>query len=121
MPFYIANILGRSVNVVLNDFNASLEIDWSRNSAVGIATGYGMDDRGVGDRFPVRSRIFYSPCLPNRLWGPPNLLSNGYRGLLPCGVKRPGRETDHSSPNNAEVKKSEPVHPLPHTLSWHSA
>jgi hypothetical protein len=26
---------------------------WSRDSAVGIATGYGLDDRGVGVRFPV--------------------------------------------------------------------
>jgi hypothetical protein len=31
-------------------------------------------------RVPVGSRIFTSPCRPDRLWGPPNLLSNGYRG-----------------------------------------
>jgi hypothetical protein len=30
----------------------------SRDSVVGTATGYGLDDRGVGVRVPVRSRIF---------------------------------------------------------------
>jgi hypothetical protein len=32
---------------------------------------------------------------PERLWGSPSLLSNGYQGLFPWGVKRPGREADH--------------------------
>jgi hypothetical protein len=32
----------------------------SQDSAVGIATGYGLDDRGIGVRVPVISRIFYS-------------------------------------------------------------
>jgi hypothetical protein len=55
-----------------------------RNSVVGIATGYGLED-GVGVRGPVGARIFTSPCRPDRLWGSPNLLYNGYRGLFPRG------------------------------------
>jgi hypothetical protein len=39
----------------------------SLGSAVGIATSYGLDDRGVGVRVPVGSRIFSSPCRPDRL------------------------------------------------------
>jgi hypothetical protein len=57
----------------------------SRDSVDGIATGYGLDDRGVGVRVPVRAIIFTSPCRPDRLSGPPSLLSNGYRGLFPQG------------------------------------
>jgi hypothetical protein len=74
-------------------------------SVVCIATDYGLNDRGVGVRVPARSRIVTSPYRPDRLWGPPNLLSNGYLGIFPRGVKRQGREADHSLPTSTEVKK----------------
>jgi hypothetical protein len=57
---------------------------------VGIATGYGLDDQEAGVQVPVGSRIFTSPCCPDRLWGPHNLLYNGYRA----------READHSPPTS---------------------
>jgi hypothetical protein len=63
-----------------------------------IATGYGLDDRGVGGRVPVRSRIFSSPRRPDRLCGPPSR-------TLSSGIHRPGHEADHSPPISAEVKK----------------
>jgi hypothetical protein len=65
-----------------------------RDSSVGIATGYGLDDH-EGWEFPYR---------PDRLWGPPNLLDMGTGGSFP-GVKRQGREADQSPPTSAEVKK----------------
>jgi hypothetical protein len=46
----------------------------SHGSAMGIATGYRLDDWGVGVRVPVEPRIFTSPYYPDRLWGPDNLL-----------------------------------------------
>jgi hypothetical protein len=49
---------------------------------VDIATGYGLDDQGIGVRVPVESAIFSSPRRPDRLWDLPSLLSNGYRGLF---------------------------------------
>jgi hypothetical protein len=65
------------------DFTNLRALLWrSRSSVVGITTGYELDDRGVGVRAPVRS-IFSSPRRPDRLWGPPSLLFNGYRGLFP--------------------------------------
>jgi hypothetical protein len=52
-------------------------------------------------RVPVESRIFSSPCRPDRFRGTPSLLSNGYQR-----VKRPGREAHHSSLTNAKIKKT---------------
>jgi hypothetical protein len=75
-----------------------------RDSAVGIATGHKLNNLGVWLRVSVWSRIFTSPCRPGRLFGPPNLLSNGYWGSFP-GVKRPGCEADHSPTTSVEVKK----------------
>jgi hypothetical protein len=57
----------------------------SRDIVVGIATGYGVEGRGVGVRVPVRSRIFSSPCRRKWIWDPPSLLSNGNRWLFPRG------------------------------------
>jgi hypothetical protein len=52
--------------------------------SVNIATGYGLDVQGVGIRVLVGSRIFSSSRRPDRHWGPPSLLSNGYRIFLRC-------------------------------------
>jgi len=49
--------------------------------------------------------IISSSSLPDPLWGPPILLSNGYRGLSPR-IKQLGCEDDHSSPSSAEVKNT---------------
>ena len=69
-------------------------------SSVGIATGYGMDCPGI--RIPVGGEIFRT--YPDRSWGPPSLLYNGYRAF-PGGKQRPGRDADPSSPSSAVVNK----------------
>jgi hypothetical protein len=87
-----------------------------RDSAIGIATGCGLEDQGVGVRVPVGSRIFCSPRRPDRLWGPPNLLSNGYWGLFFPGVKL----TAHLQlvPRSSKCGS---IRPVPHTPSCRSA
>jgi hypothetical protein len=75
-----------------------------RDRAVGIATGYVLDDRRVGVRVPVRAKFFSSPRRPNQFWSPPSFLSKGYQGIFfSFGVKRPESETDHSVGTSAEV------------------
>jgi hypothetical protein len=67
-------------------------------SSVGIATE--LRAGRPEDRIPVGGEIFCA-C-PDRPWGPPNLLYNGYR-VFPGGKMRPGRAVDHSPPSSAEV------------------
>jgi hypothetical protein len=55
----------------------------SRDSSVGIATGYGLVARGVGIRVPVGSRIFSSLRRPDRLWGPPTSYPMGTGDSFP--------------------------------------
>jgi hypothetical protein len=57
----------------------------SRDSAFGIATSYGLDDRGVGVRFPLGSRIFSSPRLSDGLWAHPASYQMGGGGSFPGG------------------------------------
>jgi hypothetical protein len=59
-------------------------------SSVGITTGYGLDGPEIESRW---GEIFHT-C-PDRPWGPPSLLYNGYR-VFPGARKRPGRDTDPS-------------------------
>jgi hypothetical protein len=74
-----------------------------RDGAVGIATGHGLDDRGVGVGVPVGSRIenFLFSTSSRPALGP---TQPPIQWVL--GVKRPGRETDHSPPAKAEDKKT---------------
>jgi hypothetical protein len=76
----IITLFLQSPQSLFNAFSGhKLFIYFRRDSAVRIATGYGLNDRGVGVRVPVGSRVVYSRRRPDRLWGPLSLLSNGYR------------------------------------------
>jgi hypothetical protein len=75
----------------------------SRNSIVGRATDYGLDDRGVGVRVPIGSRIFSTSSRP--ALGPTQLPIQWVLGALSPGVKRPGREADQSPSPIAKIKE----------------
>jgi hypothetical protein len=58
-----------------------------KHSAVGIATGYVLDDREVGVRVQVRQEFLFLHVFQTGFWVHPTSYS--------MEVKRPGRETDH--------------------------
>jgi hypothetical protein len=62
-----SNYTWRRVNVTKFSRLTKLRCIRSRDSAVDIATRYGLDDRGVGVRVLVGSRIFYSSHCPDLL------------------------------------------------------
>jgi hypothetical protein len=74
----------------IGKFGTYLKLNFNKNllhdSAFGIATGYELDDRGsISGR---GNKFFSTPKLPDRIWGPTKLLSNGY-------LKLQEREADH--------------------------
>jgi hypothetical protein len=70
-------------------------VDRVAQSLYRLATGWTVrgSKRGGGEIFRT--------C-PERPWGPPSFLYNGYR-VLPGGRKRPGRDADPSPPSSAEI------------------
>jgi hypothetical protein len=78
---------------------------WSCDSSVGIVLGYGLDDRGSRIRFPAGAGNFsLHHHVQTDSGAQPASYPMGTRGSFP-GVKRPGREADHSPPSSAEVKE----------------
>jgi hypothetical protein len=71
-----ANLLGVQWHVLLNVFKLSK--CYLRIQFLPMATGW-----KIGVRFSVGTRILSSSQRPDRLWGPPSLLSNGHRGRFP--------------------------------------
>jgi hypothetical protein len=77
-----------------------------------IALGYGQDDRGFLSRYGLRIFLFTTASRPvlGATQPPP---THWVPAALSLGVKRPGREADHSPPSSAEVKNAWSYTPLP--------
>ena len=72
----------------------------TRHTAVGaqrLTTNWAVRGSNAGGGEILHNR-------PDRQWGPPSLLYNGYRVFL-LAVKQLGRGIDHSPPSSAEVKE----------------
>jgi hypothetical protein len=82
----------------------NLPLFQSRYNVVGIATGYRMDDRGVGVRVPVGQEFSLLHVVQTGSGVHPTSYSMDSGGSFP-GVKAAGCESDHSPPASAEVKK----------------
>jgi hypothetical protein len=75
------------------------------NGNICIASGYGMDDRGVRVRVPVGVRIITSPCHPRPALGPTQPTIQWVRGAFSLRIKRPWREADHSTPTSSRSQE----------------
>jgi hypothetical protein len=84
-----------------------------RNSAVRIATGYWLEDRGVGVKSPSGGKSFTSPCRPDQLWGPASLLSNRYWGPFPRGQSTSCVKVTNHLQIVSRSRKRRSVNPLP--------
>jgi hypothetical protein len=78
----------------------------NRDSSVGIALGYGLDDRGSKVRFPTGLGISLFTTTFRTALGPTQPLIQWVPGALSLGIKRPGREAYHS-PNLVPRSKNE--------------
>jgi hypothetical protein len=68
---FVLSWTAHSVKLAIQDASGN------RRNEVDIATDYGLDDRGIGFRVPVESRMFISAYYVDRFWGPPSLLAIG--------------------------------------------
>jgi hypothetical protein len=73
----------------------------SRDSSVGMALGYGLDDRGSRIQFRAEAGNFSLRYRAQNGSGPTQPPIQWVPGALSLGVKQPGRE----APSNAEVKE----------------
>ena len=85
-----ANILLLSSKTNWEDLGRFRALCSGPDSVVGIATDYELDGPGIESRWVE----IFRTC-PDRSWGPPSLLYNGYR-VFPGGKERPGRDADPS-------------------------
>jgi hypothetical protein len=99
--FYVAAIILVFLPQVKNSECLKLRTTltrWSWDSVVDTSTGYGLDGRGVGVRVLfTSSKLALGSTQPPIQW---------LSGLFPRGLKRTGREADHSPPTSAEVKNN---------------
>jgi hypothetical protein len=76
----------------------------SRGSSVSIVSDYGLNDRGIGVRFPEGAKDFSSSLFVQTGSGAhPASCTMGTGGPFPGGKARPGRDADHPPPSSAEV------------------
>jgi hypothetical protein len=77
----------------------------SRDSSVGVALGYGLEDWDSRIRFQAGAGNFFFTTASRTALGPTQPPIQWVSGALSLGVKRPGRKADHSPPSSGEVKE----------------
>jgi hypothetical protein len=116
MVHYLKAVRNAGTRIIKQPFSSACFSSIIRS--IGIADGYGLDDRGVGVRVPVTSKLFSSPRPPDRLWGPSSLLYNACRGQYPRRQSGRGLKFTTHLQVVSRSRKCGSIHPLPHTPSW---
>jgi hypothetical protein len=97
------------------EFNTSNRIlSRSRDSSVGIATGYGLGGRSS---IPYRGKIFMFSTASRPALGPTQPSIQWVSEAISTEVRRQEHETDGSFPSSAEVKTGGAIPSLPNTSS----
>jgi hypothetical protein len=111
-------------NIIILPFDAAKCSEFidpivSWDSSVSRASGYGLDDRMIGVRFPAGTGNF---SLRHRVQTGSGAHPASYpmgTGPLSFGVKRRGQEADHSPPYTTKVKEFVELYlHSPNTFSW---
>jgi hypothetical protein len=84
-----------------------------RDSSIGVATRYGLDDPGIESRLVAGK---FSASVQTGPGAQPASYVMG-TGSFP-GVKRPGRSIDHPHHLRQAERKSKAIPPAPFGLSW---
>jgi hypothetical protein len=71
----------------------------------------------AGVQFPSGGKYFLFSIASRPALGSNQSLIQWVLGAVSSGIKRPGRESDHSPPSSEEVNNGGAVSPLPHTSS----
>jgi hypothetical protein len=83
------------------------------------SAGYGLDGRGS---IPgMVKRFFLFSITSSQCLGPTQRPMQCIQRAVSPGVKRLGREADHSPSSSVEVRNGGAIPTLPHTSSWRSA
>jgi hypothetical protein len=77
----------------------------SRDSSIGIATGYGLDDRMIGVRFPAGTGNFSLRHCVQTDSGAHQASYQWVPGVVSLGVNRSVREADNSLLSSAEIEE----------------
>jgi hypothetical protein len=79
-------------------------VEEEQGSSVSIVSGYGLDNRKVGVRFPAQAKDFSSNlCVQTGSGAHPASCTMGTGGPFRGSKARPGRDADHSPSYSAEV------------------
>jgi hypothetical protein len=82
-------------------------------------SGYGLDDRAIGVRYPAGAKDFSSSlCVQTGSGAHPAYCTMGTGGPFPGGKARPGCDADHSPPSSAEVENEELYLLSPQAPPW---